>query len=353
MFPLLSLSLVLQSSCAFAGWSDGKGSSWHRNSSWNGFGQSWHRHGKGGSKGGFTPGNVPMYDALSLIVDVIQDRSNRKRSKRARSASMSSDSSRDSRRRSRHGMSKELKELRKFREDAQAAAEARKQANKEKREKEEREAQFKALEEKVLSSLPQGLKDKRTPPARAHGEKAAPNPRADISALAARLIEALFDKQVNCQGVTSWEDVEQRLTSLDAKVLREIVESKFPDDAVPRIKAQRVAKLMELAMSECSVWTESLISKGLEPALAKTSHKRWYALFSSSGAWACRHSVHVLLLWFWCRLVLPRQSATWAILWDFQLCPCHQDYHLGLCWNNPSNPTNHRNPHLITLHLSE
>ena len=253
MFPLLSLLLVLQSSCAFAGWSDGKGSSWHRNSSWNGFGQSWHRHGKGGSKGGFTPGNVPMYDALSLIVDVIQDRSNRKRSKRARSASMSSDSSRDSRRRSRHGMSKELKELRKFREDAQAAAEARKQANKEKREKEEREAQFKALEEKVLSSLPQGLKDKRTPPARAHGEKAAPNPRADISALAARLIEALFDKQVNCQGVTSSEDVEQRLTSLDAKVLREIVESKFPDDAVPRIKAQRVAKLMELAMSECSV----------------------------------------------------------------------------------------------------
>ena len=101
---------------------------------------------------------------------------------------------------------------------AQAAAEARKQAEKEKREKEEREAQFKALEEKVLSSLPQGLKDKRTPPARAHGEKAAPNPRADISALAARLIEVLFDKQVNCQGVTSWEDVEQRLTSLDAKV---------------------------------------------------------------------------------------------------------------------------------------
>ena len=144
-------------------------------------------------------------------------------------------------------------ELRKFRDDAQAAAEARKQAEKEKREKEEREAQFKALEEKVMSSLPQGLKDKKTPLARAHGEKAAPNPRADISPLAARLIEVLFDKQVNCQGVTSWEDVEQRLTSLDAKVLREIVENKFPDDAVPRVKAQRVAKLMELAMAECNV----------------------------------------------------------------------------------------------------
>ena len=51
---------------------DRKGSSWHRNRSWNGFGQSWHRHGKGGSKGGFTPGNVPMSDALSLIVDVIR-----------------------------------------------------------------------------------------------------------------------------------------------------------------------------------------------------------------------------------------------------------------------------------------
>ena len=75
--------------------------------------------------------------------------------------------------------------------------------------------------------------------------------------MAARLIEVLFEKQVNCQGVsqgvTSWEDVEQRLTSLDAKALREIVESKFTDDAVPRVKAQRVAKLMELAMAECSV----------------------------------------------------------------------------------------------------
>ena len=140
------------------------------------------------------------------------------------------------------------KELRKFREDAQAAAEARKQAEKEKREKEEREAKFKALEEKVLNSLPQGLKDKRAPPARAYGEKAAPDPHADISALAARLLEVLFGKQVIFQGITSWKDVKQRLTSLDAKVLRG-----FPDDAVPRVKAQRVAKPMELAMSECSV----------------------------------------------------------------------------------------------------
>ena len=153
---------------------------------------------------------------------------------------MSSDSSRDSRRR--------LKELRKFCEDAQAAAEARKQAEKEKREKEEREAKFKALEEKVLNSLPQDLKDKRAPPARAYGEKVAPDPHSDISALAARLLEVLFGKQVSCQGVTSWKDVKQRLTSLDAKVLRG-----FPDDAVPRVKAQRVAKPMELAMSACSV----------------------------------------------------------------------------------------------------
>ena len=194
-----------------------------------------------------------MSDALSLFVDVMQDRSNRKRSKRARSASVPSDSSRASRRRSRHDVSKELKELRKFREDAQAAAEAKKQAEKEQIEKEETEARFKALEEKVLSSLPQALKDRKTTSVRAHGEKAASLPRADISPLAAKLIEVLFDKQVNCQGVTSWEDVEQRLTSLDAKVLREMVESKFPDDAVPRIKVQRVAKLMELAMSECSV----------------------------------------------------------------------------------------------------
>ena len=35
--------------------------------------------------------------------------------------------------------------------------------------------------------------------------------------------------------------MEQRLTSLDAKFLREIVERKCPDDAVPRVKAQRVA----------------------------------------------------------------------------------------------------------------
>ena len=34
----------------------------------------------------------------------------------------------------------------------------------------------------------------------------------------------------------------------------------------------------------------------------------------------------------------------------FQLCPCHQDYYLGLCWNNPSNPTNYWNPHLLCLY---
>lgn len=250
MAPLLGLLLFLQVSCGSAGWSEGKGSSWHRNSSW--YGHSSHRHGKGSSKGGFSPGNAHMSDALSMLVDVLQDRSNRK-SKRGRSASMSSGSSRDSRRRSRHHVSKELRELRKFREDAQAAAEAKKQAEKEKLEKEEREAQFKALEEKVLNSLPKAFAEQKSAPARALAEKAAGRPCSDISPLAGRLIEVLFDKQVNCQGVTSWEDVEQRLTSLDAKVLREILESKFPDDSVPRIKAQRVAKLMELAMSECSV----------------------------------------------------------------------------------------------------
>ena len=193
---------------------------------------------------------------------------------------------------------------------AQAAAEARKQAEKEKREKEEREAQFKALEEKVLSSLPQGLKDKRTPPARAHGEKAAPNPRADISALAARLIEALFDKQVNCQGVTSWEDVEQRLTSLDAKVCVRSLKANSQMMLCPASKLSEWPNSWSLPCPNAVCERSRSYQRGLSLPWQKQAHKRWYALFSSSGAWACRHSVHVLLLWFWCRLVLPRQSAT-------------------------------------------
>eukprot|EP00438_Fugacium_kawagutii_P011115 Skav203186 [mRNA] locus=scaffold39:335331:336083:+ [translate_table: standard] len=250
MVPLLGVLLFLQVSCGSAGWGEGKGSSWHRNNFW--YGHSSYRRGKGSSKGGFSPGNAHMSDTLSMLVDVLQDRSSKK-SKRGRSASVSSGSSRDSRRRSRRHVSKELRELRKFREDVQAAEEAKKRAEKEKLEKEEREAQFKALEEKVLSSLPQTFKEQKSAPARALGEKTAGRPCADISPLAGKLIEVLFDKQVNCQGVSSWEDVEQRLLSLDAKVLREILESKFPDDPVPRVKAQRVAKLLELAMSECRV----------------------------------------------------------------------------------------------------
>ena len=104
--------------------------------------------------------SVPMSDALSLTVDVIQDHSNKKRSKCAWYASVPSDSSRDSRRRSRHDVPKELRELRKFRDDAQAAAKARNKQM-EKSVKEERKAQLKALEEKVMSSLPQGLKVKK------------------------------------------------------------------------------------------------------------------------------------------------------------------------------------------------
>lgn len=65
---------------------------------------------------------------------------------------------------------------------------------------------------------------------------------------------------------------------------------------------------------------------------------------------ACLHSVHVLLLWVWCWLVLLRQSATRPFLWDFQLCPRRQNHRLGLCWYYPNNSANYRNPHLFCIY---
>ena len=92
------------------------------------------------------------------------------------------------------------------------------------------------------------------------------------------------------------------------------------------------------------------MSKGLDSALAKTKPKA--KGLPCSPPRDLRHAVTLCMCFFcgfgagWCCRAsqLPE-----LFFWGFQLCPCHEDYYLGLCWNNPSNPTNYWNPHLLCL----
>ena len=71
-----------------------------------------------------------------------------------------------------------------------------------------------------------------------------------MSGLVAKLIEALTDKRVCCKDFSSWDELEQLLAALDTQALKDILVSH--SEPVPRGKPQRVSKVMEFLVRECS-----------------------------------------------------------------------------------------------------
>ena len=149
-FALLSL-WPLQ---AFAGWSHGKGSSWHRQGQWSqgrshGFYQS---EGKGSS----------LSDAATLLASVLEKTAGRRQSRRDRSSSRSRSPSHHRRRSSRRSHSpsekKELQELRLYKEQAEASKKAAQEAERQLQEKARREQELKDLEERMMKALPMHLR---------------------------------------------------------------------------------------------------------------------------------------------------------------------------------------------------
>lgn len=237
-----------------AGWNQGKGD-YAKDNDWRGYGNS-SSYGRYGGKGGGMNGQL-----LNAMADMLggrrsSSRHERTRSRRSPSRSRSPSSGRERARSSRsRGQQQELEELRKYRAEQEAAKAAEQEAARRKEEKESRDRELREMEERILKALPtpQSAAAPRPGATRsaASGEGDASMP--EISPLAARLIEVLFDKTISGQGLTEWAEVEQRLSALEASAIRDLFAAKFPDSSMPRLKAQRISKLMELAMEECKV----------------------------------------------------------------------------------------------------
>lgn len=150
MGMLLFVLLGLWPLQAFAGWSNGKGSSWRRQGPWfqgrsHGYYQS---EGKGGT----------LNDAATLLASVLEKTAGRRKSRRDRFSSRSRSPSYHRRKSSRRSHSpsdgKEFQELRLYKEQAEASKKAAQEAERQLQEKMRREQELKDLEEKMMRVLP-------------------------------------------------------------------------------------------------------------------------------------------------------------------------------------------------------
>ena len=256
MVPSMLRVLVGLAPClCSAGWGDGRSTYWSRSypkHEQSNYGKGYRQYsysgsGKGGY-GGYSNGNS-MAEAVSFLADAL-GKSTSRRSHRGRSSSgsRSRSSSRKCRRASSSATRKELEELKRYREEEAA----RKAAEQKKAEKEANKSRFKELEERLLSALPgpPSAKTQTSAPKSCSGAAGHSGPQVSMSGLVAKLIEALTDKRVCCKDFSSWDELEQLLAALDTQALKDILVSH--SEPVPRDKPQRVSKVMEFLVRECS-----------------------------------------------------------------------------------------------------
>ena len=184
---------------------------------------------------------------MSCIVEALARNTRNRRRRRSRSSSWGRSHSSSQRGRrsssSSSALRQELHELRKFLEERKASAAAAREAEKKRAEHEQRDAKLKKLEERILRTLPTPAKS--APPQVQRGASPFP-PVAD------RFIETLTDGHVSSDEVHSWgETVGQRLTTLDAQVLRQLLQNHGL--VIPRKKPEKVAKLLEFLVGKCSL----------------------------------------------------------------------------------------------------
>ena len=244
---LLLLAWVVNQ--AFAGWPSRKG---HEDSSqsWKskGYDQWSYRGGKGSSyhQGkGYTRSSPN--DALTLeLLDRLtrsNSASSRDRSRRARRHSSSRSNSR--RRSSEHRYAAELRELRAYREHHEAQDRAK--SEKEAKEAQQRaaEVQFQELEARILRAIPSGALPAVPTQAPNGAPAASSNPPQDaISAKTKKLVEALLEEEITCEGLHSWEEIDRKVAGLTGNVLKTIHKNRMPDTAVPRTSAARVSSII-------------------------------------------------------------------------------------------------------------
>ena len=215
----------------------------------------WHSHGNGygsryGGKGSFASPHTHRADAMAFVVEALQQSSRGRRRSRSTSRTRSRSSSKRGRRSSSSStaMQQELLELRKYRQEAEAAAAAAREEAKKQEEREAREAEFKKLEERLLKAIPTPVKSGQPSQRPLAGQAAKGDP--PITPVVARFIETLADQNVSSEGLCSWELVEQRLLSLEANVLRQLLANHSLD--IPRQKGKRVEKIVEFLVQQCS-----------------------------------------------------------------------------------------------------
>ncbi|OLP87580.1 hypothetical protein AK812_SmicGene31186 [Symbiodinium microadriaticum] len=231
----------------FAGWPSRKGNE-DSNQSWKtrGYDQWSYRGGKGSSyhQGKGYARSSPN-DALTLeLLDRLARSSSvstRDRSRRRRRHSSSRSNSR--RRGSEHRYEAELRELRAYREHHEAQDKAKSEKEAKEAQLRATEAQLQELEARILKAIPSGaLAAVATPAAAAPAASSSP-PQDALSAKTKKLVEALLEEEITCEGLHSWDEIDRKVAGLTGNVLKTIHKNRMPDAAVPRTSAARVASI--------------------------------------------------------------------------------------------------------------
>eukprot|EP00438_Fugacium_kawagutii_P019236 Skav234684 [mRNA] locus=scaffold3643:46047:46778:+ [translate_table: standard] len=227
---------------ASAGWSNGKGSSWHRHGQWY----------QGRSHGSYQSEGIggTFNDAAALLASVLEKTAGRRQSRRDRSSSRSRSPSHHRKRSSRRSHSpsdkKELQELRLYKEQAEASKKAAQEEERRLQEKMRRDQELKDLEEKMMKFMPVHFRN----PREGKRETREAGDNSEISRVGMKAIEWMLDKQVDMTDVSTWQGVEDKIAHLETQSLRDLYASKVSETNIPRSKAQRVNAIMDFLARE-------------------------------------------------------------------------------------------------------
>ena len=236
---LLWFCLASLLSVAAAGWPSRKGSGKGE--------QSWKSH-KGGGKGYYSWNGSQQTSANDALTMHLLERltrsdssSGRDRSRRSRRRSPSRSKSHRS-----GSQERELQELRAYRDHHEAVERARAEKDAKEADRRARAEEFAELEARILRAIPtpqQPVGPGANPAPAAIVAAANPPPDA-LPAKTKKLVEALLEDMISCDGIHTWQEIDRKVSELSGNDLKILHKNRMPETSVPRTTAARAASIL-------------------------------------------------------------------------------------------------------------
>ena len=167
--------------------------------------------------------------------------SGRDRSRRSRRRSPSRSKSHRS-----GSQERELQELRAYRDHHEAVERARAEKDAKEADRRARAEEFAELEARILRAIPtpqQPVGPGANPAPAAIVAAANPPPDA-LPAKTKKLVEALLEDMISCDGIHTWQEIDRKVSELSGNDLKILHKNRMPETSVPRTTAARAASIL-------------------------------------------------------------------------------------------------------------